>query len=55
MKDVIVNVLLYPVAMTALAAGWCVLLSLPVRLLQRLDGFRPAPCSPVLKRWSARV
>ena len=55
MKYVIDNVLLYPAAIIAPAAGWCVFWSLLMRLPQRLDGFSPAPSGPVLATRSARV
>ena len=50
MKAVVINALVIPVAMTALAAGWCVFMPLLMRLSDRLDGF-----SPALTGWGARV
>jgi len=45
----------FPVAMTALAAGWCVFMPLLMRLSERLDGFSPVPAGPALTGWNARV
>jgi hypothetical protein len=45
----------FPVAMTALAVGWCVFMPLLMRLSEHLDGFSPVPAGPVLTEWNARV